>query len=195
MPTYKWQGTVVVGKSSYKCGYCDLEVAPNEGYFSLYKSHSSESAQIYICPKCNNPTFFNYHHYQTPKPLLGRSISKIPDEDISALYQEARGCTSVGAYTGCVMICRKILMNLAVKEGALEGESFVSYVNYLFENGFVPPKGKTWVDAIRKRGNNANHEISLMKEKDANLMLHFVEGLLRFNYELPNMLEEDDREH
>ena len=60
--------------------------------------------------------------------------------------------------------------------------------------GFVPPKGKGWVNSIRKRGNIANHEIRLMNAKDADLMLHFVEGLLRFNFELPNMLEEDNQE-
>jgi hypothetical protein len=194
MLQYQWENTAETEHVSYKCGYCDSNVAPSEGYYSLYNPPSSYKAFIYICPNCNQPTFVGMDLRQMPQPLLGSPISRIQNQDVELLYQEARACTSFGAYTASVMICRKILMNLAVQEGASEGESFVSYVNYLFDNGFVPPKGKGWVDSIRKRGNSANHEIKLMNEKDATLMLHFVEGLLRFNFELPNMLEEDNKD-
>jgi len=37
----------------------------------------------------------------------------------------------------------------------------------LDKNGFVPPKGKGWVDYIRTSGNEANHEIVLMSEGEA----------------------------
>ena len=41
-----------------------------------------------------------------------------------------------------------------------------------------------------KQGNEANHEIRLMSVGDAENMVRFSEMLLRFIYEMPNMLGE-----
>jgi hypothetical protein len=82
-------------------------------------------------------------------------------------------------------------MNFAVAQKAKVGETFTFYVTYLSDNGYIPHQGKTWGDQIRQRGNEANHEIILMHENDANLILHFTEMLLRFNYEMPSILATD----
>ena len=79
-------------------------------------------------------------------------------------------------------------MNVAVIEGAPIGGSFVSYVEFLDSKGYVPPKGKGWVDYIRKRGNEANHEIVLMNDADAKALILFVEMLLKFIYEFPSLV-------
>jgi hypothetical protein len=81
-------------------------------------------------------------------------------------------------------------MHIAVEQKAKPNESFKYYVDYLESQGYVPPNGRKWVDKIRERGNGANHEIRLMTEADAALLLKFTEMLLRFVYELPNMLED-----
>jgi uncharacterized GH25 family protein len=82
-------------------------------------------------------------------------------------------------------------MNVAVQQGAEENQSFQAYVGYLDTKGFVPPGGKKWVDAIRQKGNEANHEIRLMGEKDARNIVRFSEMLLRFIYEMPNLYESE----
>ena len=79
-------------------------------------------------------------------------------------------------------------MNIAVDQSAPSGRSFVEYVEFLAANGYVPPNGKHWVDHIRKKGNEATHEIALMNENDARELLIFVEMLLRFVYEFPKMV-------
>lgn len=56
-------------------------------------------------------------------------------------------------------------MNIAVEQGADENLRFIEYVNYLSDNGFIPPNGKQWVDHIRKKGNEATHEIKMMEEE------------------------------
>jgi hypothetical protein len=83
------------------------------------------------------------------------------------------------------MVARKILMHAAVEKGASAGESFLEYVDYLANKGFVPPDGKAWVDYIREKGNEANHEIMLMNKNDAETLISFTEMLLRFIYEFP----------
>lgn len=78
-----------------------------------------------------------------------------------------------------------MLMNIAVEQGANEGLKFIEYVEYLAKNGFIPPNGKTWVDHIRRKGNEATHEIALMNQTDAEELVAFVEMLLKFIYEFP----------
>ncbi len=51
--------------------------------------------------------------------------------------------------------------------------------------GYVPPNGRGWVDHIRKKGNEANHEIRLMTKIDAEELVSFAEMLLKFIYEFP----------
>jgi len=107
---------------------------------------------------------------------------------LNALYEEARRCTGQNCFTGAVLLCRKMLMNIAVQQGAAEGLKFIEYVNHLAQAGFVPPNGKHWVDHIRKKGNEATHEIAVMSEQDARDLLSFIEMLLRFIYEFPSMV-------
>ena len=86
------------------------------------------------------------------------------------------------------MICRKILMNIAVNKGSTHGKNFLEYVEFLDQEGYLPPGGKGWVDYVRKRGNEANHEIQLMKAEDAQGLINFVELLLKFIYQFPKMV-------
>ena len=76
-------------------------------------------------------------------------------------------------------------MNLAVSLKADPGKKFVEYVDYLAQQGYVPPNGRGWVDHIRKKGNEATHEILLMSKADANELISFTEMLLKFIYEFP----------
>jgi hypothetical protein len=173
----------------YRCAYCGRDVAASEGYWCIGE-HDSLEHTIAICPKCNGPTFFRRHLNQIPQPPFGDSVPHIDEPKIEAIYEEARQCTSDGAFTAAVMLCRKLLMNIAVRLGAPENQSFQAYVTYLDEKGYVPPNGKKWVDAIRQKGNEANHEIRLMDEKDARNIIRFSEMLLRFIFEIPNIYEE-----
>ena len=91
------------------------------------------------------------------------------------------------------MLCRKLLMNIAVQKGAEKNLTFAAYVNFLEAKGYVPPDGKEWVEVIRKKGNEANHEIELMSGTDARNLIRFSEMLLRFIYEMPALIEHDDK--
>ena len=76
-------------------------------------------------------------------------------------------------------------MNIAVAQGAAEGLKFIEYVDHLSSAGYIPPNGRGWVDHIRKKGNEATHEIALMQQKDAEELIAFTEMLLKFVYEFP----------
>jgi hypothetical protein len=143
--------------------------------------------QIAICPQCNQPTYFKRHQQTVPLPAFGDRVPHINNELIESVYEEARRCTAIGAHTAAVMLCRKILMHVAVEKGADENLKFVQYVNYLAAKGYVPPDGKGWVDAIRDKGDDANHEIQIMSPDDARLIVRFTEMLVRFVYEMAHL--------
>lgn len=79
-------------------------------------------------------------------------------------------------------------MNIAVSKGAEEGKSFASYVDYLAKKGYAPPGSEEWVDHIRKKGNEATHEIPHMTLDDAKELITFSEMLLKFIYEFPKRI-------
>ena len=81
-------------------------------------------------------------------------------------------------------------MNIAVEKGASKNLKFIEYVNHLSDNGYVPPDGKSWVDHIRQKGNEATHEIQLMDKKDAEDLILFSEMLLKFIYEFPSLISQ-----
>lgn len=108
--------------------------------------------------------------------------------DVASLYSEARLCTASSSYTAAVLTCRKILMNVAVDKGASAGESFISYIDYLDSKGYIPPDGRGWVDHIRKKSNDANHEIVLMQRNDAEELITFLAMLLKLVYEFPGKI-------
>jgi hypothetical protein len=170
---------------AFTCGHCGKGVGTGRGYFS-----NNSSDRIYLCPYCWKPTFFSEFDDQVPGVAYGSELEHLPDE-IKQLYDEARNCMSVNAYTAAVMACRKLLMNVAVKEEAEEGESFAFYVGWLADNGYVPKKGKEWVDRIRTKGNEANHEIPHIEPQDAKDVLLFTEMLLNLNYELPALADQE----
>lgn len=168
--------------SSYKCGHCGSIAGPSQYY---YLKDGGKRAYIYICPTCNRPTYIsNYSNEQVPSLSFGNDVDHLPAE-INLLYLEARNCAKVSAYTSTVLTLRKLLMNISVTKGAEPGKNFVHYVNFLEEKHFIPPDSKEWVDHIRKKGNEATHEIPSINKEDAIELLVFTEMLLRFVFELP----------
>lgn len=182
-----WRNNEKIVSRNFKCGFCNSSIASERGYRS-----EGPNQFIYICHKCGKSTFFDNSGNQTPGPIIGNSVKYIPDENIENLFNEAKKCFSISAYTSAVMCCRKLLMNIAVAEGAKKGDNFVGYVDYLSDNNYIPPGGKDWVNAIRKLGNEANHKIEFKTQKEADRILNFTEMLLRFIYELPGIMKESE---
>jgi Domain of unknown function (DUF4145) len=183
--TRKWHGEIVLAPRRYDCGYCNSVVGPDKGIFSQ-EGHSPQT-YIYFCSHYGQPTYFDGNSRQFPGAKFGKDVKHLPKE-IEQLYGEARAATSALAYTPAVLACRKILMNVAVSLGAKEGDPFVSYVQFLADKGYIPPNGKHWVDHIRTKSNEANHEITLMSKDEAEKLITFVEMMLKFIFELPKVV-------
>jgi Domain of unknown function (DUF4145) len=188
----RWDGPNSLSSRYYTCGYCGASIASEKGWNGEYIGLKPK-ASIYICHGCFCPTFFDIDETQTPGPLFGNRVEDIP-EQVRDLYDEARRTTATGSYTAAVLCCRKLLMHIAVSRGAKPGDTFISYVEYLANHNYVPPDAKDWVDHIRKKGNEANHEIAIMGKDDAVDLIRFSEMLLKLIYEFPASIKKKIKE-
>lgn len=189
-------------KTSFQCGYCGKSVISDEGmeatiaepyeYSSLarYINKSMDNGKVigvFICPNCNKPTFIDeiINTTQFPLPRRENKLHHIPSE-VNKVYQEALDSYSAGAFTGTTLLCRKLLMNIAVNLGAKENQNFAEYVKFLDDEGYITKTSHDWVDIIRKIGNKATHNLDVSTKEEAENVLTFCEMLLKTNYEYPN---------
>ena len=171
-PTYTYQ---------HKCGHCDRNVAG-----IVVASYSEQSIKWVGCPACLKGSVINSNRI-TPTPILGDDIKGL-EEPIKGAYEEARKSLSSKSYTACVLMCRKILMNVAVNKDAPPKQQFIDYVNYLVEKRHITPAMHVWVNKIREIGNEATHEIPPPDDEKANTALTFTALLLKNVYETAYLL-------
>ena len=187
MEVIHWDQAGLLPSRKYICGYCNSPLASDRGWAGRNPPNGQIVGLIYLCHQCTRPTFIESKSggKQVPAITFGNSVSDIPDEGVRALYDEARKCTGAEAYTAAVLACRKLLMHIAVSKGANPGETFMSYVEFLAKQNYIPPDARDWVDHIRTKGNEANHDIAIMPKEDAQELISFLEMLLKVIFEFP----------
>jgi hypothetical protein len=136
-----------------------------------------------LCPSCINASVLSKDGLLYPSAAFGPVIEGLPAE-VDSAYHEARMCLTVNGFTACELICRKILMHVAVEKGAQPGDTFNNYLQYLVTKGYVTPPMKGWVDLIRKHGNQSTHELPSPDKSRAESTLMFTAELLRLIYEM-----------
>jgi len=122
----KWSNAQAYNSISYTCSFCGNPIASNIGYQT-----KDAVSNIRICHFCDCPTFFPTKDQPIPGSPMGNPVKNIDDECLTGLYEEARKCGAVNAYTAAVLACRKILMHIAVDKGDKPGKNFIQYVEYL----------------------------------------------------------------
>src|SRR3989338_2134271 len=185
-----WKNVEALISSSFICWNCNNQVASDRGY----KTHDDNlKKKIYLCPHCHAPNVFDVAGKSILSPLPGKEIKKLP-ENIKNVYDEVRKCMQSNSFTGAVMLMRKIIMNIAVHEGAEENLKFTQYVDFLCENGIVHKKSKNKADSVKNLGNDANHKIENRTQEEAQKCFEFIELLLMANYEFADDGGENEQE-
>lgn len=167
----------------YFCSYCGTSVT---GFVVAIYHHTNQNVKWLICPNCAEGSVYTSGRRVLPGASFGPVIEGLPDLVLAA-YQEARNCMTIGAYTSCELICRKILMFVAVEKGAKEGLSFTSYLDELKSIGYVTPPMETWVELIREHGNKATHQLETPERERAESTMMFTAELLRLVYEMDHI--------
>lgn len=168
---------------TFSCGHCG-----NKGSGAVLAIHKIEDKMAYwlMCTSCDDASVLARDGNIYPSVPFGPKIEGLPDE-VEKAYIEARKCMSVSAYTACELVCRKILMHVAVDKGAAEGDTFAAYLTHLENQGYITPPMKVWVDLIRQNGNRAAHRIDSPDKDRAESTLMFTAELLRLTYEMDFM--------
>lgn len=183
-----------IGKNSapkrrYRCGHCGADIVSNDGG----ESHQNHQRSIYLCINCHKPTYFEADGTQIPGVLPGKEVKGLPS-DVAPLYKEARRCFMITAWTATTMLARKLLMQVAVDKGAPKDKSFVEYIDWIKESDWNTLGLKKGLDRIRKKGNKANHEVSIIPQEEAKESLVLLEVFLRLVYEYPDTFDDPPAE-
>ncbi len=166
---------------SYNCGHCRYSVSGVVVATVAHEDHSE--TRWLLCTTCGEGSVLTGMGQFYPGDIRGPEIDGLPVE-VDTVYDEARRCLAASAYTACEMVCRKILMHVAVDKGAPEGKNFTVYLSHLETQGYITPPMKQWTDLIRRHGNVATHEIKLPDRVRAESTLMFTSELLRLVYEM-----------
>lgn len=142
------------------------------------------TVQWMMCAQCGAPAVIDRHGVLQPPSMPGDEISGLPPE-VTAAYDECRAALSVGAFTACELMCRKILMHVAVDVAdSAAGNTFAQYIQDLADAGYVTPPMRPWVDVIRTNGNEATHSLARVTEQRAQSTFAFTIQLLKMSYEM-----------
>jgi DNA-directed RNA polymerase subunit RPC12/RpoP len=163
--------------ADYTCGHCGRRVG---GFIIAHRNYD----YWLMCPHCDAGTIVNTSYtysFQYPQIPYGPDLEGLP-ERIEEAYNEVRRSMSARAFVGAELLCRRILMHVAVDKGATEGETFVSYIDHIENQGFITPPMKPWVDLIRQHGNEATHTLDEPDEERAKHTVDFTAELLRIVY-------------
>lgn len=136
-----------------------------------------------LCTSCADGSVLTKSGVVYPTSNQKPILQGLPSETEKA-FEEAHGCFTIKAYTSCELICRKILMHVAVDKGANQGDTFENYINHLEIKGYVTPSMKPWVQLIRLNGNESTHELKSPDELRAKSTLTFTSELLRLVYDM-----------
>lgn len=121
------------------------------------------------------------------RPL--RRPENLPPQDL-LIWEEARACLGSGAYMATVMLCRKLLLHIAVANGLAPEDArgyspgFAECVAHLETAGVITKNMLEFVEPIKDVGNAANHKIVAVTQEQAEAVAKFTEHLLVIAYEL-----------
>lgn len=163
----------------FDCGHCGREVTG-------FVVGVLPGSQWMVCSSCHLGSVLitqQVPYVLYPSAKFGPELQGLP-ADVEEAYEEARRSYSVAAYVGTELLCRKLLMHVAVDKGAEAGKSFESYVDYLKEKGYITPTMEPWVDLIRQHGNMATHTLEKPDADRAKHTITFTAELLRVVYEM-----------
>ena len=191
---FRWRNAGGMSPMSFDCGHCGRFVGANQGYQADLTGVQNGGGRVYICPYCTRPTFAAGSidpttqeftaKIKVPGSLFGTKVTNLPP-DVETVYDEARKCMSFDGHSAAVLLCRKLLMHVAVERNAQPNLRFIEYIGYLVDNGYVAPTNRGWVDQIRNIGNEAAHEITPVAREDAENLIEFSEMVLKTIYEYP----------
>lgn len=124
--------------------------------------------------------------WQVVYPIAHRPVAEEMPEPIKSEFEEACLCFAVGAYRGCLLVCRTVLI-------ALQREQAVSSLKELQDKGTISAQLYRQADQVRLWANVIGHEDVLpeaITKEDSEQILAYLEALLDAVYVQPKRLSD-----
>lgn len=112
-----------------------------------------------------------------------------------AVWREVRACLASGANSAAVLLCRKLLLHMAVEHGLPakndkdRAPGFVECVDHLQAVGVMTSHMRPWVERVKDVGNEATHELVTISAPNALMVATFTEQLLVLAYEMDALMQ------
>jgi Domain of unknown function (DUF4145) len=174
------------------CGSCGRDVSADvvAGWTGGGQPYQHINATLWLkCPNegCGEGSVKLKTGAIYPPAPFGPGIDGLP-ADVASAWDEAGIAFSVGAFTAAEMMCRKLLMHVAVDQaGSQPGKSFVEYVDELEKGGLIITGLRPVIDQVKNRGNTANHTLPPSDEAVSKMTLKITQHLLQGVYELRSL--------
>lgn len=84
------------------------------------------------------------------------------------------------------MLCRKLIMHVAVEKGAAKNQTFKAYVDHLVKTHILSKECEEFAHHVRDLGNDANHELDATSPEEAKEMIDFLTMLCLSVYVYPS---------
>lgn len=167
----------------YACGHCGKDVGGAAVCYQVFP------LAIWLrCPNCFNGSVWSGEGLYPPSLSSSRAytmdVAGLPD-NIAHVYHEARKAISVQMHTSCELLCRKILVAVAVDKGA-KGKTTRNHktcIRYLVRKGHVAGLETGMASFVRLAGNQSTHEIRSPSLDRAEQTLKFTAMVLKRMYD------------
>jgi len=125
------------------------------------------------------------HEWSAVYPIWHEAAAKEIPEPIKGEFEEAHLCFAVGAYRGCLLVCKTVLI-------ALQREQGVVSLKELKDKGTISNLLYGQADQVRLWANMVGHEDipQAISKEDCEQLLAYIEALLNAVYAEPKRLAE-----
>lgn len=166
------------GRFHYETGEADAAIPYHEGV---------PSYGIMICQACEN--YFvaeqtSRENWVAVYPLQHKPAAKEILEPIRGEVDEANLCFAIGAYMGCLLLCRTVLI-------ALQRQQEVGNIKELKDEGIISEKMYLQADEVRLWANIVGHEDidpKVIGKDDVEQLLTYLESIIDAVYVQPARL-------
>lgn len=206
---YQYSQTDDTAWWSAQCSHCGtatmmvlaLGEAPEYDTLGEAPENDTHHSAWLICVKCGTGSWAIGDSDNVVVQYPSAAPFTTPDHlspEVKATWEEACNSFTVGAYTACTLMCRKLIFYMAVEEGLPEkndrnhAPGFEQCINYLVDSGLITSRYRgEWVDSIRVWGNAATHDLAVIDKSVAEKALTFTHSLLKMVYEFPQSASQE----
>lgn len=183
----KGRGILLESSDSSDVHYTNvaLEAVTREQYINM--STEDTCYAILVCNACDSFFVAKKEAYgeewSAVYPIPHKPVAKEIPEPINGEFEEAHLCFALGAYRGCLLVCRTALI-------AMQREQRVSNLKELKDKGAISEGLYKQADEVRLWANMIGHEDvpEAVTKEDSEQLLTYLEALLNAVYVEPKRL-------